>query len=230
MMRASVSDTGTSFPGSGQITECDQALGAAAGGGERVGLRRARHGPQRRSGDGSSYRPIPPCQRLVGSTRDDHPVGQRRRRRDLRFRARSPDRGPARRRAIDPRPLGEPVNTPSSPVKASRRALDGLTRGQDPCRGRCVSGVELDDRGIEQSPVSVHRGRRQGSRLLQSPSRSTQVAECWRWPGLTLRARWPGPRLGPTDAATRWVSRARPATSSAARACSSCRLVGLRSA
>ena len=51
---------------------------------------------------------------------------------------------------------GEDSEQSCQGVAASTGRLAG---GQDPCRGSGVSGVELDDSGVEQSPLSVLMGR-----------------------------------------------------------------------
>ena len=123
----------------------------------------------------AAYRPIPPRQRLVGSTRDDHPVGQRRRGAPSNFgldlRIVGLPRG--EQATLGPGRSGEDSQQSRQCVEAS---TGGLAGGQDPCRRSGVRGVELDDGRVEQSPFSIHGSRRQGGRLLQRPSRSTQVA------------------------------------------------------
>ena len=125
--------------------------------------------------------------------------------------------------------LGDPVKTPRTPVKASRRALEPSQEARARAAARCIGGVEVDGGGGEQAGFPVPRQLAIRPRPVPGPRPRSPVAPAAERPGRMRRARRPTPhqahrRRGPV------VKRVWPATTSAARAWSSRRVVGLRSA
>ena len=124
---------------------------------------------------------------------------------------------------------GEPVSTPSSPVSASRRALATWQEA----RARAAAEVLAESRW---NPAESKNRRSRSSPAAESKAAcSIAQAEASASPTAALAraeasSSFASVSCGPTDAATRWASRGRPVPSSAARARSLRRFVGLRSA
>ena len=181
-------------PRDGQKAENSEPFGATAGRGERVRLRGACHGPQRRvrnrpatarsahtsawsgrpdmtiqlANDVAARAPIQPFALwIMGLPRSEQAILG------------------TGRSGEDSKKSGQGVAT-----SAGR-----LTGGQDSGRRRGVGSIEVDDRGVEQSTLSVLHGRRAGRRLFSSPRRGTQFSEAKHSPEPMLRTRWPAPRL-----------------------------------
>jgi hypothetical protein len=166
----------------GQETKRGQSLRAAPGRGERVGLRRARQGPQGRTGRGCPHCPVRPGQRLRGATGQHHPVGQgcRRARANFTFGLRivRPPRG--EQATLGTGRAGEHPKQPGQGIATGAGVLAG---SQDPRRRRGIGRVQQDDGGVEQAVFPVLGGAGKGGRLLQGPRRGAGVARGGGGPG-----------------------------------------------